>query len=266
MNQTKWLITGAGSGIGRLMALGLAKKGAVLALVDLDQKAMNAVAEEIRRAGGSAHCFLADVRDEKALRDLKSRVSQQVGAIQGLINNAGIVHGGSFEKVSVQNHIDTYATNTVGAVMVAHLFFDDLLASSDGHLVNIASAAGMIPFPYAATYASSKWAMIGFSESIRLELKERKVKNVQVSTICPGFISTGMFQGAKPPPLVPWIDPEKLARKIIRAIETNQKFIREPFLVKLINFEKGVLPLFCQDLIYKILGFSKSMVHWKGRG
>jgi short-subunit dehydrogenase len=265
LNQTRWIITGAGSGIGRLIALRLAQKGAILALLDRNQSSVEELTRQIQERSGKAHAFVADLQDLPSLQAAKVDILKILGGVEGLINNAGVVHGGAFEAVSFEKHNETYATNVVGAVAMTHLFYAELLGAREAHLVNVASAAGLIPFPYAATYGSSKWALIGFSESIRGELKARNHVNFHVTTVCPGYIATGMFAGAKPPPVTPWLDPEKLADIIVRGIERNKVFIKEPFLVKTVDFQKGILPLFIQDQMYKILGFSKSMLDWKGR-
>lgn len=261
----KVLVTGGASGIGKLMALKLASRSAVVLIVDINFEAAKELAQSIKNTGGKAYAFQADLGNLSSLKKCKSDISALGLHVDVLINNAGIVYGGEFEKLSLDNHLLTYKINVDGLVSMTHLFFDDLRQSRDANIVNIASASGFIGLPYGTTYASSKWAVVGFSESLRLELLERKISNIHVTTVCPSYISTGMFAGVKPPMLLPWLKPETIVEKIIQGIEQNSAFIREPFVVKWIDFLKGVLPLKVFTFMNKLLGVSTSMTHWKGR-
>ncbi len=260
-----WLITGAAGGIGRLMSLELAKKGANLILVDINQDNLKKVEAEIRAIGVTVASFLGDLSKPATFLDLKQDIHSRVGKIHGLINNAGVVFGGEFEKIPLQKHLLTYEINTLGPVAFTHTFLNDLLEAKESHLVNIASASGFVGLPYGSTYASSKWGMIGFSDSIRLEMKERGFRHVHVTTVCPSYISTGMFTGVKAPMMIPWLKPEVIVAKIIGGIESNEAFIKEPFLVKTIDLLKGAMPLSWSDAVSKFLGVTTSMFHWRGR-
>ncbi len=262
---TNWVVTGAGSGIGRLLAFGLAERGATVAVVDINQKSAEKTKREILQAGGKAAAFSADVSRSAAVKKLRGQIAKKLGRVQGLINNAGIVRGGAFEEVSLRAHEETYAVNTLGLVAVTHAFFADLLQSKDAHLVNIASASGFVGLPFGSTYASSKWAVVGFSDSIRLELKERGLGHVHVTTVCPSYISTGMFEGVKAPMMIPWLTPEGITKSILRAVENNAPFVKEPWLIGWIDLLKGIFPLVIYDVVSRWMGVSTSMLHWKGR-
>lgn len=260
-----WLVTGAASGIGRLMSLELAKRGAHVALVDINRDGLSLVEKEIRELKGTAHAFYADLSKIDSFLELKQEIHSRIGKISGLINNAGVVFGGEFEKTSLEKHQLTYFINTLGPVALIHAFMSDFLSNPEAHIVNIASASGFVGLPYGSTYASSKWAMIGFSDSLRLEMLERGLRQVRVTTVCPSYIATGMFQGVKPPLMIPWLKPEVIVSKIFSGIESDQAFIKEPFLVKTIDLLKGLLPLGIYDAVSRLLGVTTSMFHWKGR-
>jgi all-trans-retinol dehydrogenase (NAD+) len=261
----KVLITGGASGIGKLMAEKLASRSAVVIIVDINIEAAQSIVAAIKSKGGKAHAIYADLSDLNSIKKCKTEISSLGLYIDVLINNAGIVFGGEFEKLNLEKHLLTYRINIEGMVSMTHVFFDDLRKSFDANIVNIASASGFIGLPYGSTYASSKWAVIGFSESLRLELLERNITNIHVTTVCPSYISTGMFSGVKPPILLPWLKPETIVEKIILGIEADRAFIREPFVVKWIDFLKGILPLRIFTMLNKALGVSTSMTHWKGR-
>lgn len=261
----KILITGAASGIGKLMAETFSQKGATVLLVDINIDEANRVATTIKSHGGKAHAYFCNLSDLESIKHLKSSVMSDGHRIDMLVNNAGVVFGGEFEKLSLDKHLLTYKINVDALVSMTHMFFDDLRNSHDAHVVNIASASGLIGLPYGTTYASSKWAVIGFSESLRLEMIERNIFNVHVTTICPSYISTGMFHGVKAPFLLPWLKPEYIVKKIIQGIENNSPFVKEPFVVKWVDTLKGILPIKLFNFVSKWLGVSSSMTHWKGR-
>ncbi len=262
----KVLVTGAAGGIGRLMALAFASRGSDVILADIDLEKAEKVAEEIRRISRQAWAYRVDVSDSAQVTAFRQRVRQEVGRIDVLVNNAGVVYGGVFEMVSLEKHLRTFSVNTSGLVAMTHAFFTDLLESQDSHILNIASASGFVGLPYGATFAASKWAVIGFSESIRLELAERGFDQVGVTTVCPGYITTGAFEGAQAPRLLPFLTPERIVNSIMEGVEKNAPFVKEPFMVKSSELLKGILPQKVWDRTANFLGISTSMMHWKGHG
>jgi all-trans-retinol dehydrogenase (NAD+) len=258
------LISGAAGGMGRLLALALAERGANVVVVDLRLDSVRAVAQEVAARGRRGFAHALDISDPEAVLALKRSVEMEVGPVDILVNNAGVVHGGRFDEVPVERHLRTYRVNVEGLVLLTHAFFPHLLRSKEAHLVNVASASGFIGLPNGSTYASSKWAVIGFSESIRLELKQRGARHVGVTTVCPSYVSTGMFDGVRAPLLVPVLRPERVVAKIMRSIERGDTFVREPFAVKTLEFLRGVLPRNVFDFGTELLGVSSSMTSWKG--
>lgn len=258
------LVTGAAGGIGRLMALGFAKRGSNIIAVDLNLDGAKKIAGEVEALGRKAWAYALDVSDVEAVHQLRKQIKAEVGPIDALVNNAGVVFGGAFEAVPLEKHLLTYHVNTTGLVAVTHAFFEDLLQSEDGHLINIASASGFIGLPYGSTYASSKWAVVGFSESIRLELQERRIDNLHVTTVCPSYIATGMFNGVKAPKLLPFLQPDEIVAKIMEGVENDDIFVKEPFMVKGVELLRGVLPRKVWDTTAKVIGISTSMTNWSG--
>ena len=116
----------------------------------------------------------------------RERINADGGPIEVLVNNAGTVFGGYFLDVPLDRHLTTLAVNLLGVVIVTHAFLPDLIDRPDAHLVNIASVAALRRRVRGSTYASSKWGVIGFSESIELELREQGNAHVHVTTVCPG--------------------------------------------------------------------------------
>jgi short-subunit dehydrogenase len=130
----------------------------------------------------------------------------------------------------------------------------------------VASASGYIGLPFGATYASSKWAVIGFSESLALELELQNHRHVHVTTICPSYAATGLFDGARAPFMTRMLTPPRIADLTVRAVLANRPFVRTPWLVTVTPILKGLMPF---RLFYRVaawLGVNTSMVAWRGRG
>jgi short-subunit dehydrogenase len=258
------LITGAAGGLGRTLAKHFADRGAELVLTDLQEGPLETVREELAAGGTRCRAYVLDITDEAAILEVRRRVHEDLGTIDILVNNAGVVFGGPFLEVPLARHQLTFRVNVEGQVAMTHAFLPDVLESSGGHVVFIASASGFIGLPNGSSYASSKWAVIGFAESIRAELKAQKHKHVGVTTVCPTYIDTGMFSGAAPPKTAKMLDPDEIAEKIVEAVANNQIWVLEPWIVKITPFLKNCLPTRVSDFISDAFGASSSMDQWRG--
>jgi len=260
------LITGGASGIGKALAARLAKEQAHLLLVDLNQQLLESTAAELARGGAKVNTYTLDVTNHAGITALRNTINASVGPIDVLVNNAGVVFGGPFLEVPLERHLLTYQINVLGLVVMTHTFLPDLIARPDAHVVNVASASGFIGLPYGSTYASSKWAVIGFSESLMLELDMLGHKHVHVTTACPSYVATGLFEGARAPLATNILTPDRLADKLTNAITGNKLWVRTPWLVKVTPILKGLLPTRAFYVVAGLLGANTSMTHWKGRG
>ena len=259
------LVTGGASGIGKALATRLAEEGAELLLVDVNESLLAATAAELAGRGARVRTYVLDVTDVSRVTGVCEAVHRDGGPIDVLVNNAGLVFGGAFLDVPLERHLTTYRVNTLGLVAMTHAFLPDLIAGRDGHVVNVASASGFIGLPFGATYASSKWAVLGFSESLALELELQGHRHVHVTAICPSYVATGLFDGAKAPRTTRLLTPERVADLTVRAILRNRAVVRTPWLVQTTPFLKGVLP---QRLFYRmaaLLRVNTSMLEWRGR-
>jgi all-trans-retinol dehydrogenase (NAD+) len=259
------LITGGAGGLGHAMARRFAAEGAELVLTDVVAATLDDMVADFVRRGVACRGYLVDVSDLAAIADLRSRLHAEAGPVQVLVNNAGIVHGGPFLEVPVEKHLRTYRINVEGAVAMTHAFLPDLIASAEGHLVNVASASGFVGLPFGSSYASSKWAVIGLGESLRLELKKLGHRHVGVTSVCPGYIDTGMFAGARAPKLTRFLTADSVAEQVLAAVRHSRPFVLEPWLVKLTPFLVGTLPLPVADLLSDAFGATSGMKSWHGR-
>lgn len=259
------LITGAGSGIGRKLALRLAEEKPVLILTDVNQEGLEETCEMAKKNASNVYLCKINVTDFEAIKELHSKLQEMEINIDMLINNAGVVFGGSLLNVPFEKHELTFKVNSIAPVAMTYVFLPDLIKSRDSHLVNIASASGLIGLPNGSTYSASKWAAIGFSESIRLELKYAGHSNIKVTTVCPSYVSTGMFNGVNAPLFTPIMTPDKLVEKIISGIKKGTEIILEPAMVKTIPFLKAFLPSPVLDVVSDLFGVTSGMKGWKGR-
>ena len=257
------LITGAAHGVGRAMAERFATAGAEVVLTDINTENLESTRDALRAAGHRCRAYTLDVTDDDAIRAVRDRLHDEAGTVDILVNNAGVVFGGPFREISMARHRATYRINVEGLVSMTHAFWDDVVAAPGGHLVFIASASGFVGLPNGATYASSKWAVIGFAESIRAELKHQGLP-VGVTTVCPTYIATGMFEGASPPKTTRFLTPGEIADKVVEGVEQDKIWVREPWIVKLTPFLKHCLPTRVGDYLSDAFGASSSMTDWRG--
>jgi short-subunit dehydrogenase len=227
LRGTTALVTGAGSGIGRAIAHALAAAGSKVHAVDIDLARARAVAAEIVAAGGAAEAHAVDVADPAgvaALGDALRASGEQTGIV---VNCAGILVTGPAEQIDLAEWKRVFDVNLFGAVHTIRVFAPAMLARGSGHIVNVASLAGLVPFPFVAPYVASKHALVGLSLATGMELAHR---GVAVTAVCPGAVRTALYT-AKPMSLpgnaseeiIGLIDrgampPERIARDVVQAI------------------------------------------------
>lgn len=271
---TNVLITGGASGIGRIMGRICLEKGASNLIVwDINQANIDKTEAELSdvkpaEAGvskGQIHSYIVNVSDPQAIKSAYEKVKSEVGEVDILVNCAGIVRGNNtFDKQTVQDIDLTMDINANAPMYVALTVLPDMLRRDRGHICNIASAAGMLGVPKLSVYCASKWAVIGWTESMRVELKQAR-SHVRVTSVAPYFINTGMFDGVNSK-VFPILDPEKTAAKIIRAVEVGKSFRGIPFAYHFIRIWQGLLPNFLFDFIFgKVFGVYSVMDHFTGR-
>jgi len=263
------LITGAAMGMGKLYAqLAVQERAGAVVLWDINQQALDETVAELEASGGKVHSYVVDVSSREAIQAAAGQVRAGVGDVDILINNAGIVRGKFFwEHDSEKDIWLTMAINSVAPMYITREFIPAMIASpTDSRIVNIASAAGLVSTPRMSVYCSSKWAAIGWSDSLRLELEQSGHENVKVTTVCPSYISTGMFEGAKGPLMTPILTPDVVVAKVWKAMKTGEPMLTMPWTVRLSSFAKGALPLRAWDTVAdKVFGVYKTMSDFKGR-
>lgn len=262
------LITGAGSGIGRLVALEFADRHCRLVLWDINDQGNQETARIATiKYGATVRTFHVDVADRDQVYSAASQVMSEVGRVDILVNNAGIVTGHTFLDCPDSLILKTMQVNAMAHFWTAKAFLPAMLAKNHGHLVTVASSAGLIGVNGLADYCSSKFAAVGFEESIRNELQAAGKDGVKTTLVCPYLISTGMFHGCQV--RFPWIlnalDPEYVAEEIVKAVLRNQELLILPRLLYVFVALKGFLPTKCVAIICDYLGVTHMMDTFKGR-
>lgn len=261
----KVLITGGVSGIGKIMGRKSLERGASdLIIWDINEEGLSNTKEEFSKLGGNIHTYRVDVSRLEDINAIAEKVKSEVGEIDILINNAGIVVGKYFHENS---HVDIQKTMLVNSNALMHIaleFLPAMMSRNSGAICNIASSAGLISNPKMAVYAASKWAVNGWSDSLRLEMEQLE-KNISITTIMPFYINTGMFDGVQSK-LIPILNPEPTAEKIIKAIENGVKMLAMPLPYWFIRLSQGLLPLPIFDWVMRhVFGVYDTMKNFKGR-
>lgn len=188
------LITGAASGLGKSLALRFAADGWRVAVCDLDEDRLSQTAEEIDRAGGTCMHLRADVTSEQDIKQLAESVSDHWGGLDVLVNNAGIAIAGRTDETSMEEWRRIFEVNFFGVLRTTQAMLP--LIAQGGHIINVASFAGIAAAPGLVAYNTTKAAVISFSESLRAELVDREIG---VSVACPAFFKTRLMETSGAP-------------------------------------------------------------------
>lgn len=189
-------VTGAGSGIGRALALSLARRGCHLALSDIDEAGLAGTVEAARRMGVKVSAARVDVADREAVYAWAGRAADEHGAVNLVFNNAGVALGSTVEGGGYEDFEWLFRINFWGVVYGTRAFLPHLRASGDGHVVNISSVFALISVPGQGAYNASKAAVRGFTEALRMEL-ELSGAPVSATSVHPGGIKTNVARSAR---------------------------------------------------------------------
>ena len=191
----RMMITGAGSGLGRELALRWAREGWQLALADVNDAGLAETLKLVREAGGDGFTQRCDVRDYSQLTALAQACEEKFGGIDVLVNNAGVASGGFFEELSLEDWDWQIAINLMGVVKGCKAFLP-LLLRSQGKIVNIASMAALMQGPAMSNYNVAKAGVVALSESLLIELQAQQVG---VHVVCPSFFQTNLLDSFRGP-------------------------------------------------------------------
>ncbi|PAV73047.1 hypothetical protein WR25_13464 isoform B [Diploscapter pachys] len=235
------LITGSGSGLGRMMAIEFGKLGARIVLWDVNEKGNTETRKKLMDMGVKAHAYTVDLSKKDQINETAQKVKCEVGNVDILINNAGIVTGKKLFECPDDLMEKTMQVNTNALFYTTKNFLPGMLESNSGHLVTIASMAGQIGVAGLVDYCASKFGAVGYHESVTAEIIRLGKSGVNTTLICPYYIDTGMFDGveSKSPLFLPILEPEYVIECIMEGVLTNRRLVAMPRFCYLSIFAKG---------------------------
>jgi all-trans-retinol dehydrogenase (NAD+) len=232
---------------------------------DVDESRLSDTVEELARASsGRARGYRCDVRDPDDVVATAEKVRAEVGDPVIVVNNAGVVSGGRLLDLSDEDIRRTFDVNVLALYWVTKAFLPAMVDADRGHVVTVASAAGLVGVARQTDYSASKHAAVGFDESLRVEL-HRIAPRVKTTVVCPYYVDTGMFEGVRTrvPFLLPILKQEDVARRIADAITSDRRVLVLPPIVRLIPVLR-LLPPTVFDRIMDLFGVNVSMDHFVG--
>jgi NAD(P)-dependent dehydrogenase (short-subunit alcohol dehydrogenase family) len=245
------LVTGVASGIGRAIALRLAAEGVNLYVVDIDEPGLADTVQQAHQAGVEVIGRRCDVGEPSQVSSVVAEILSRWGGVDILVNNAGITYYGPTVQMSADHWDRVLRVNLHSHIQFTRELLPSLLERREAHVVNVCSMFGLVGMPKLAAYSTTKFALVGFSESLRNECGRN---GLGVTALCPGFVDTNLFTSAplgtkqkehKVPPRIFRTTPEKVARAAVKAIRRNRRMVvMTPaawFLVSAKRFVPGVM-------------------------
>jgi NAD(P)-dependent dehydrogenase (short-subunit alcohol dehydrogenase family) len=261
------LITGAAGGIGRACAFLLAEKGASLTLVDIDFSGLEKVAGGVESRGAEARWYVVDVSDAEEVGRLHQKVCSDAGVPDILVNSAGVAETAAIEEAPLEDWRNVLGVNLWGSIHTLHYFLPGMYERGSGHVVNLASFAGLSAVAFEGPYVTSKFAIVGLTKTLRAEAS---VHGVGVSVICPGFIDTPMLDNVKSVGFAESDSsrlrrftpgPEKLALKILACIDKNRPLLIYPAYYRTLLWVERLTPRGWDALSKKLAGMAYRAGH-----
>ncbi|XP_046455180.1 estradiol 17-beta-dehydrogenase 11-like isoform X2 [Daphnia pulex] len=252
------LVTGAGGGIGRLLAVGLSKEGCKVVCWDVAKQANEETVRLIHMSKGQAFAYQVDLSKREEVYQMAQRVKREVGKVSILVNNAGVVSGKVLLDCSDEQIQRTFDVNVLAHFWTVKSFLPDMIMQDMGHIVTVASLAGLTGSDRLVDYCSSKFAAVGFDESLRTELAIDGRKGIKTTVVCPYLVNTPLFAGAKSK-FLPALEPEDVAQAAINSILTDEEMCVVPRYISCLMILKRFLPVKAQIASHRALGLGEMM-------
>ena len=258
-------VTGAAMGMGKCISRMLLEAGCRVALIDVDEKALTATTADLSRFG-DCRAYTCDISDRRAVYELAESISDDMGSVSILVNNAGIVRAAPLDKLEDETIEKILSVNLAAQFWTCKAFLPAMIAQDSGHIVNVASAGGILALPNLSAYCASKFGVVGLTDSLRQEMKKRKSR-VGFTVVCPNTVGTGMFAGSKMVAGTQLLEPDDVAAKIVAGIRKNRSMVAVPSVpVKILTpLTKVLLPIPAMDRLNQMLGMWRANDTWTGK-
>ncbi|XP_073826766.1 estradiol 17-beta-dehydrogenase 11 [Musca autumnalis] len=253
LNNDIALVTGGGSGLGRLLSIRLGKMGTKVVVWDINKQGIDETVKMVQESGGFCKGYVVDISRKEEVYKAAEVLRHEVGDISLLINNAGVVSG--MHLLNTPDHLieRSFNVNVMAHFWTTKAFLPKMIENQNGHIVTIASLAGHVGITKLVDYCASKFAAVGFDEALRLELEVLGHTNIQTTCVCPFFIQqTGMFDDVNAR-WVPTLNANDVADRVITAIKKNEKIAIIPGYCKFLLSFKWTFPWGCVGGLLKRL-------------
>jgi all-trans-retinol dehydrogenase (NAD+) len=257
------LVTGAGGGIGRLLSLKLAALGCRVVCWDVAKQANEETVRQIKAAKGEAFGYYVDLTKREDIYRTAELVKTEIGKVEILVNNAGVVTGKSLLDCPDEQILRTFDVNILAHFWTVKSFLPDMIMQDKGHIVTVASLAGMNGINRLVDYCSSKFAAVGFDEALRAELQIDGRNGVKTTVICPYFVKTPLFEGIDSR-ILPVLEPEEVAESTIKAILTDEMICIIPGYCNFVQMVKALLPTKALLHVIHAFGLGDTMSAFQG--
>jgi len=259
------LITGGARGLGLSVAQKMAARGSHVVIWDVASESLAGTTAKISETGYKVTTYHCDVSDRKMVYTVADRVKKDVGKVDILINNAGVVSGIPLLECDDEQIERTMSVNVLAHFWTVKAFLPDMVETNSGHIVTVASAGGIVGSSGLVDYSASKFAAFGFDEALRAELHKERL-NIHTTVVCPYFIKGEMFAGVRTrfSFLLPILDAEDVSERIVNAIVHKKPRVIMPPLVYL-TWPLRLLPVAVFDKVATFLGINDAMDEFQGR-
>ena len=259
------LVTGAAMGMGREIAAQLLDAGCRVAMVDINGEAVERACRALADRG-ECRSFACDIADRAGVQRLQAAVQQAMGTVTLLVNNAGIVRAARLLDLDDDAIESMIRVNLTSQFWTCKAFLPGMCRAGRGHIVNMASAGGLLAIPSLTAYCASKFGVVGFSDALRQELKKERL-SIGVTCVCPNTVNTGMFEGAQTVKGTRMLNPAGVAAVVVAAIRRNRALVGVPSLpVKIVTpLLKALLPVAAMDRVNALMGMWHINDSWRGR-
>jgi len=265
INGQVLLVTGGGSGIGRLMCLRFARLGATVVTWDINKAGNEETVAMVKNEGNKAFSYTVDMSSKEDIYKAAKQTKEDIGPVTILVNNAGIVSGTTVMETPDAKIIKTFEVNILAHFWTIKAFLPDMINHKLGHIVNVASLAGHSGTNKLVDYCASKFAAVGLDEAFRVEMYVQGHSDyIKTTVVCPYYISTGMFAGVQSK-LIPILEPEYVADSVVGATLTNREVLMLPWWAFMLIALKAVIPEPAFMRLSTAFGFNCSMDQFEGR-
>jgi all-trans-retinol dehydrogenase (NAD+) len=267
----KVIVTGGAMGIGLATCRRLVREGCIVTIWDLSEKELIAAEKELSAMGGRIFAYVCDVSDKDRVHELAAAARKDMGQVDILINNAGFVRHGMFWEQPVENAVKQMDVNVNALFYSIHEFLPEMMVRNSGHIVNVSSGVAISSAPGLAAYTTSKWAVWGLTDVLRLEVMTAGKKGVKFTSVHPGNIVTGMFEGFAlnilgrlfAPPVK---DHDVIAKGIVeKGLKKQRHLVVIPWQIYIGMIARGLVPNFILARIALLVGLGSCVKNYKGR-